>query len=164
MLLDILDVIKNKTMKHVLIICLFITGIVACQSEIDNNTNVSEVGQERIQALARKYGVTLTLTPNGTGKDKNGKQFSSMTYGQLEKEFQAMATQKAYYEQETKQIQQMDAEFRAKKPVSPTEYFAIMDKYPMAKKAQVEQHGGIEGFTRFKNEVIEKASKEAEKQ
>lgn len=151
-------------MKHILIIGLFIMGIVACQSEVDNNTNVSEVGQERVQALARRYGVTLTLTPNGTGKDKNGKQFPSMTYGGLEKEFQAMAAQKAYYEQEAKQVQQMNAEFRAKKPSSPTEYFAIMDKYPMAKKAQIEQHGGTEGFAKFKNEATEKAGKNSEKQ
>ena len=57
---------------------------------------------------------------------------------------------------DNRQVEAMSKEERGIKNPMPSDYFALLEKYPLVKKANISQYGGPEAFEKYKQAVIAK--------
>ena len=134
---------------------LLALSLSSCQH--NENQEISKVDHRaKLQALAKKYDIKLTITPNPTGRDANGKALPPISLEQVEKEFQAVAASKVEKAENNRQVEAMSKEIGGVKNLMPSDYFALLEKYPLVKRANISQYGGPEAFEKYKQAAIAK--------
>ena len=106
----------------------------------------------------RRWQKSMTLGSRlrQTRRDANGKAQSPISLEQVEKEFQAVVAYKLEEAENNRQVEAMSKEERGIKNPMPSDYFALLEKYPLVKKANISQCGGPEAFEKYKQAVIAK--------
>ena len=150
-------------MKHLLLLgCLI--WVTACNTSNQSVESGQALEKEKMQTLAKKYGANLTFYDAGTGKDTQGKALPAITLEEMEKKMQSVANLQKQYDEESKQAGLLQQELNQQKPQNASDFFDIVEKYPLIKQQYVEQYGGETGFMKFKNGILNKEKATLKKQ
>ncbi len=143
-------------MKKIMTLVIISTTFSCNHPNNDKELSQEQVQQQQVIALAKKYDIDLKFAPNTVPNGKKSEQIAPITLEQLEKEFQAVANQKKLFAQESKEIQSFYKELKSNSNLPPSAYYAILEKYPLAKQSTIDGMGGKEAFDKRKSELLEK--------
>jgi hypothetical protein len=134
---------------------VFITAIlflqIACKSEVNQKTqNQNDV--EKIQALAKKYGLDMNITEIPITE----KKMPVMNIDDIEIQFKSMADEQKRQRESNKEVAQMAEEVKNRKDLLPSDYLKLLDKYPLVKQSTIQQQGGEAGFKLYSNRLLSK--------